>query len=724
MSKKSGQKRRKTGHRSRDSGRGRVVQRPVWESVWTRASGFAGDSAWESVWTRASAFAVDSAWESEKDGLLPSHRSIFEVLDALASTDDGLGALAVLADILDCADHVPQIESKLRALARFCADQSEAALFSGYVDPSSASSGDPSAMAGRLLRGFRDRNMEELVSAANANGNVFVARRFVGLLTVVDLLRYELVREDDQAALKDHVLGFLADEPFPARGIEELLELLGVGLEAERISNFLDNLDLALNGEDLVVLRRIGGRLPSRTPVVVALLNWCLRLEEAMNASSPSPSVRQPGTKLSSEFAAKASRAALAASETRWAPDLVGLNVPEETVQGQWLKVLSNISPPGFEHKRISAFTPEDVVSRLSPMTQEDIDRLLAAGDRMVKSQRAISKSSVFADKQDAYSQRISWLVCLSNALVGLIQPTDIFEKLDDPTFLPHLDGSVTGVIQRQILWCLVASEADDWVESEPNRSPDDQHTIDMVVELLAAARENPLSTELLPLLGKTFLDREIAGDELRSVVAWTELLAGLRGVAPLEFPSGRSITDFPEDEGVWLGHFLWWLQARGWKPKKERPPTEDLGPAPAAVVREEEAVSTSQQSDQTEEVLELDAPTHIVFVGGDEGQAKRDAQINTDISNRYSDLVTVEWVHTDWTAQWQPDAKRVSDALGKTADALVLMPLVRTGMGAYLRKAAGEQGVPWIACTGRGVATITRSLDEAIQVVCRERLT
>ena len=341
----------------------------------------------------------------------------------------------------------------------------------------------------------------------------------------------------------------------------------------------------------------------------------------------------------------------------------------------------------------------------------------------MVKSQQAISGSSVFANKQDAYSQRIAWLFCLGEALGGLIQPTDVFGIIDDPTFRMHLARSVTGVIQLQVLWCLVAREADDWVESEPNRSPDDQPTTDMVVELLAAAQEHSLSTELLPLLSKTFLDREIAGDELRSVVAWTEFLADLRGVAPVELPSGSSITDFPEDEEVWLSHFCWWLKTRGWKPKKDRPPPEDLGPAPVAVVREEESVSTSLKSDQAEETLELDAPTHIVFVGGDEGQAKRDAQINTDISNRYSDLVTVEWVHTNWTGRWQSDAKRVSDTLGKTADALVLMPLVRTGMGAYLRKAAGEHGVPWIACTGRGIATINRSVDEAVQVVCRERL-
>ena len=710
MAKKPRQKRRQTGHQSRGSSRGRVVQRPDWESVWTRASAFAGDAA----------------WDPEQDELLPSHRSIFEVLDALASTDDGLGALAVLADILDCADHVPQIESKVRALARFCADQSEAALFSGYVDPSSASPGDPSAMAGRLLRGFRDQDVEELVSAANANGNVFEAQRFVGLLTVVDLLQYELVREDDAVALSGHVIGFLADEPFPARGIEGLLELLRAGLGADLINDDLDNpdLDLDLEEEELALLRRTGRRVPSRSPVVVALLNWCLRLEEAMNASNPSRSVQQCGLKLSSEFAAKASRAALVASEARWAQDLVGLDVPRRTAQGQWLKVLSNISPPGFEHKRFSAFTPEDVMSRLNPMTKEDFDRLMAPCKRMVDSQRAISGSSLFAGEQDAYYQRIAWLSCLGEALGGLIQPTEVVEFVEDPIFRLHLSRSVTGVIQLQVLWCLVSREVEDWVKSEPDRSSDDHRTTDMAVEILAAGQEQTLATGLLPLLGRTFLDREIAGDELRSVVAWTEFLADLRGVAPVELPSGRSITDSPEDEEVWIGHFLWWLQVRGWKPKKERPPPEDLGPAPAVVVREEEAVSASQKSDQTEEVLELDAPTHIVFVGGDEGQAKRDAQINTDISNRYSDLVTVEWVHTNWTAQWQPDAKRVSDTLGKKADALVLMPLMRTGMGAYLRKAAGEHGVPWIACTGRGVATITRSLDEAVQVVCRERLT
>ena len=50
-------------------------------------------------------------------------------------------------------------------------------------------------------------------------------------------------------------------------------------------------------------------------------------------------------------------------------------------------------------------------------------------------------------------------------------------------------------------------------------------------------------------------------------------------------------------------------------------------------------------------------------------------------------------------------------------ADALVLMPLVRTTMGAHVRREVGRRGIPWISCPLQGRGTTMRALEEAVQV-------
>lgn len=109
--------------------------------------------------------------------------------------------------------------------------------------------------------------------------------------------------------------------------------------------------------------------------------------------------------------------------------------------------------------------------------------------------------------------------------------------------------------------------------------------------------------------------------------------------------------------------------------------------------------------------------PVRIVFVGGNEIQARYDASIEMELDERYGGRVSVEWVHPGWSANWASQAEKAEAAL-ISADALVLMKLVRTNLGAEMRRVADTADVPWIACTGHGRASILGALEKAVAVV------
>jgi len=223
--------------------------------------------------------------------------------------------------------------------------------------------------------------------------------------------------------------------------------------------------------------------------------------------------------------------------------------------------------------------------------------------------------------------------------------------------------------------------------------------------------------------IGTHIRDGDLPSDELRALGAWTDLVVEIRGVEPQEPHDGFDVTDSEEDLDVWLGHFSWWLKNRAWRSGKERPVPEVVGPAPAAVVKPSDPADEPIGAGPEREVLKPDTPMEIVFVGGCQEQANNDLGIEAEISQRYEDLVTITWVHIDWTSNWKRDADRVVGRLERGADVLVLMPLVRTGMGWHVRREAGRLGVPWVACTGRGTGTVTRALEQAVQVVCQQGL-
>ena len=162
------------------------------------------------------------------------------------------------------------------------------------------------------------------------------------------------------------------------------------------------------------------------------------------------------------------------------------------------------------------------------------------------------------------------------------------------------------------------------------------------------------------------------------------------------------------------------WLKARSWREPKERPEIEEIPeiePPPPSDI----GLGTGS-GDEVVEELDPDAPIVIVYVGGDEQQARIQKSVNDHVQGRYGGLVKVEWVHIDWGANWPKDAARVDAFLHSGADAVVLLQWLRTNMGKRVRKSCGEHDVPWVSCTGGRTSSI-RAIDEAVQVVCRLRL-
>jgi hypothetical protein len=114
-------------------------------------------------------------------------------------------------------------------------------------------------------------------------------------------------------------------------------------------------------------------------------------------------------------------------------------------------------------------------------------------------------------------------------------------------------------------------------------------------------------------------------------------------------------------------------------------------------------------------------ARVHVLFVGGDETQARYDAQIEAQLIERYGGAVTVEWHHSGWGSNWDEVAVRVEAAYGRS-DVVVLMSFVRTQLGRRVRRGAGDAGLPWVACTGHGREALEHAIARAVELVVRAR--
>jgi hypothetical protein len=108
--------------------------------------------------------------------------------------------------------------------------------------------------------------------------------------------------------------------------------------------------------------------------------------------------------------------------------------------------------------------------------------------------------------------------------------------------------------------------------------------------------------------------------------------------------------------------------------------------------------------------------PARLIFVGGNESQERYVPEIERSLADRYGASVEVEWIHPNWDSNWALYADRVETRL-PDCDAVIVMRFVRTNLGRRLRSLASAAGVPWIACTGHGRASMLAAIDEAIAV-------
>ncbi|MGH9152541.1 MAG: hypothetical protein ACRD03_09125 [Acidimicrobiales bacterium] len=144
----------------------------------------------------------------------------------------------------------------------------------------------------------------------------------------------------------------------------------------------------------------------------------------------------------------------------------------------------------------------------------------------------------------------------------------------------------------------------------------------------------------------------------------------------------------------------------------------EDLAPLAAAVGASlPPPPPGGPAGDPAGEVAGGGRPVHVVFVGGNETQARYADPIDAELEERHGGRVRVTWVHPGWATNWSATAHQV-EALLDEADALVLMRFVRTNLGRHLRRISSSAGIPWVACTGHGKASLMASIEEAVGVI------
>lgn len=678
---------------------GRTVPRPPWEAVWKRAAGVSSNLWWE------------PGVEGEPR---PKHEDIFLVLDTLASADDGLGSLAAMAAVLDAAEGSCDVSAELRAVAEKTVDPSEAALFAGYVSPDSASQADASAMAGRMLRAHRERDLPDMVAAANLNPKLFTEKPLVGVLTIAPLLIYEITRAPGDRPVTDQVSIFFDHCPVPFAGAENVLRLVlaastGVGLVVPDGAD-LQAIDSELESNELHPLGRLSAQMLDNRPLVDEFLEWSLEVAAVMQQTQASRSLDQCGAKLTIRFAPIASVAAVVVSENPGTRRFRKRDAPTGSLYATWRRWLELVSPKGHVHRTLGAFTPSDLIDAQGIPFRGEVVRLVNA----IEKADAPLFGSTTADRAWTIPRRKTWLVRLSEVLIDQITATEVLGEFRDvlPTVTPLGPTGPTVASQELFLWLSADLEArdlqDDAGDPAGVPSTDAQETLPAVAQLLASRIESALSFG------------DLAPDELRGLEEWVELSAEI-----LTSGIRKPAEDFDPfivrgDLGRWLGQLGGWLKARGWKEAKERPEVEkipdfDLPTPPTDVVDIAPEVAVR--------VLEPKAPISILYVGGNEAQARIHQAIEEHVSGRYGDMVVIEWVHINWTANWGRERVRISGRLAAGFDAIVLLPLVRTVMGEHVRRTAGDHDVPWIPCTSRGQGSAKRAIDNAVQVVCRQRL-
>lgn len=119
-----------------------------------------------------------------------------------------------------------------------------------------------------------------------------------------------------------------------------------------------------------------------------------------------------------------------------------------------------------------------------------------------------------------------------------------------------------------------------------------------------------------------------------------------------------------------------------------------------AAVTRED----TPEQRDH-----ETNDPVTVLFVGGDEVEAKRADRVRSKVASRDPNT-TVEFLHTGWSSGWNRHVDEIKRRI-EYCDAVVVTRFIRTMLGGHVRSLCGKHDVPWRFCWGRGQGTVTGSV-------------
>ena len=124
-----------------------------------------------------------------------------------------------------------------------------------------------------------------------------------------------------------------------------------------------------------------------------------------------------------------------------------------------------------------------------------------------------------------------------------------------------------------------------------------------------------------------------------------------------------------------------------------------------------------SEASPNVEERLRRGESVRIVFIGGNEVQARYDVDVREEIREKWPG-VNVHFEHTAWSSNWGREIDRLTGRANE-ADAVVLMYMMRTMLGRQLRAALKK---PWIPCTSTGKGGILLSLQRAARVGLEQR--
>lgn len=126
---------------------------------------------------------------------------------------------------------------------------------------------------------------------------------------------------------------------------------------------------------------------------------------------------------------------------------------------------------------------------------------------------------------------------------------------------------------------------------------------------------------------------------------------------------------------------------------------------------------SVVEERSETEGRLRRGEAVRVVFVGGNETQARYDERVRASLVREFPGI-QVTFRHTGWSSNWGQMLPGLVKECNE-ADAVVLMTMMRTMLGCRLR---AELRRPWVSCAARGEMGLQRSIVKAASVALAMR--